>query len=90
MTRKNQYQPLEVDEAQGSQPSPRSEDMDSIITSRLKELLSNQGVLNVAARYDGRAGIASRRCLEVKEDHFAYQARLENKSQRTFIEKPML
>ena len=60
----------EGDEAQGSQQSHNTDDLDSIITTRLAELLQKEGVMTVAARYDGRAGIASRRCLEVAEKHF--------------------
>jgi hypothetical protein len=89
MTRRNQYQPLEGEEAQASQDTRRSEDLESMITSRISEFLANSGMMNIAARYDGRAGIASRKCLEVPVDHFGYAARLENKSQRTSMEKPM-
>jgi len=91
----NQYEALEDEEAQGSlgsQPTQGTygvEELESIISTRFKELLSHAGVQNVAARYDGRAGIASRKCLEVKESHFGYAARLKNKAQRTSIEKPI-
>ena len=88
MTRRNQYDALGPDQAQGSQETLRSEELESLISSKFQELLSNAGVQHVAARYDGRAGIASRRCLEVKENHFGYEARLANKSQRMSIDKP--
>jgi len=89
MTRRNQYETLDAEETQGSQETLRSEELESLISSKFQELLSNTGVKAIAARYDGRAGIASRKCLEVSEDHFGYAARLENKSQRTSMEKPM-
>jgi len=79
----------EGDEAQGSQQSHNADDLDSLITTRLTELLQKEGVMTVAARYDGRAGIASRRCLEVTAGHFCYAAKLDNKTQRTTMEKPM-
>ena len=82
-------QSLEAEEAKGSlgsQPTQGTygaEELDSIISARFRELLSHAGVQNVAARYEGRAGIASRKCLEVKESHFGYAASLKNKAQRT-------
>jgi len=89
MTRRNQFQALDDEETQASQETRRSEDIESIITTRIAEFFTNSGMMNIAARYDGRAGIASRKCLEVPEGHFGYTARLENKSQRTSMEKPM-
>jgi len=91
-TRKqNQYQVLDEEETQGSQPTRgtiQSDELESLISARFQELLINAGVQNIAARYDGRAGIASRKCLELKDGHFGYAARLSNQSQRTSIEKP--
>ena len=88
MTRRNQYDALAAEEAQGSQETLRSEDLDSLISSKFAELLSEAGVKS-EARYDGRAGIASRKSLEVPSGHFGYAARLDNKSQRSSIEKPI-
>ena len=76
-------------EDQGSQGTFQSEELTSFISSKLQELLSSNGVAALAARYDGRAGIASRKCLEVPAGHFGYAARVENGSKRTTMEKPM-
>ena len=89
MPSKKPTDPLETEEAQGSQETLRSEDLDSLISLKFAELLSEAGVKSVAARYDGRAGIASRKSLEVSPGHFGYATRLENNSQRSSIEKPI-
>ena len=87
--RQNQDEAPGAVEDQGSQGTFQSEELTSFISSKLQELLSSNGVAALAARYDGRAGIASRKCLEVPPGHFGYATRVENGSNRTTMEKPM-
>jgi len=61
--RQNQDEAPGAVEDQGSQGSFQSEELTSFISSKLQELLTSNGVAALAARYDGRAGIASRKWL---------------------------
>ena len=89
MTRRNQYDALGPDQAQGSQETLRSEELESLISSKFQELLSNAGVQHVAARYDGRAGIASRRCLVASREASFLRAAAASSSSSSSSLRPL-